>query len=359
MQIKKKLNNLNKLYIIFFSSLLFINLFFTESLYANAFKIKDLEIYEPFELNFDKEKVINNGFIIAFDELLSTITTSDDKKKLKKTSLAEIKSLIDSFRMSNERFINNEYHVMFDVTFNKKNTLNFFEKKNIFPSIPLKKKLLLIPILVDIQTDEIRLFNNNIFYKKWNEKNKRYFLLNYLLPSEDLEDISFLELNNESIEDYDFKETIEKYDLNDFIITIIYKNKDQLRILSKMQINQSFKIDSQKYKNIDLSKKEDLNLILTNLKTTYENYLKSTNQINTSIKLPITIALESSQYKKIEYLESILNKLDLISFFEVSKFNNENIYYKVIYNGTPNKFVLEMKKNGIDISNQNQIWEVQ
>ena len=83
MQLKKKLNNLNRLYIIFFYSILFINVIFTTSLCANSFKISNLEISEPFELSFNKEKVIDKGFKIAFLELASMITTSGDKKKLK------------------------------------------------------------------------------------------------------------------------------------------------------------------------------------------------------------------------------------------------------------------------------------
>ena len=126
MQLKKNLNSLNKLYIIFFYSVLFINVIFTTSLSANSFKITNLEISEPFELNFNKEKVMDKGFKIAFLELASMITTSGDKKKIENTSLVTIKGLIDSFTMSNEKFINNEYHVKFDVYFNKKNTLNFF-----------------------------------------------------------------------------------------------------------------------------------------------------------------------------------------------------------------------------------------
>ena len=58
MQIKKKLNNSNKLYIIFFSFVLFINIIFSTSLNASLFKISNLEISEPFELNFNREKVI-------------------------------------------------------------------------------------------------------------------------------------------------------------------------------------------------------------------------------------------------------------------------------------------------------------
>jgi hypothetical protein len=359
MQIKKKLNNSNKLYIIFFSFVLFINIIFSTSLNASLFKISDLEIVEPFELNFNKEKVIEKGFIEAFHELISMITTSGDKKKIVNTELVIIKGLIDSFTMSNERFINNKYYANFDVNFNKKNILGFFEKKNIFPSIPKKKNLLLIPIIVDLQLEKILLFNNNIFYEKWNKNNKRYYLLNYLLPSEDLEDVNLLLQNSKSIEDYDFEEIIKKYDLNDFIITIIYKNDKDLKILSKIQLNKFFKIVNQSYENIELTNEKDLELVLNNLKISYENYWKNINQINTSIKLPLTIAVNAIKHEKIQMLENSLNELDLVSSFEISKINNQNIYFKIIYNGSPNKFLNDMKNKNIIIMNQNQIWEVQ
>ena len=359
MQIKKKLNNLNKLYIIFFYFVLFINVIFITSLNANSFKITNLEILEPFELNFNKEKVIDKGFKTAFLELASMITTSGDKKKIKNTSLSTIKGLIDSFTMSDERFINNKYYVTFDVNFNKKNTLNFFENKNIFPSILKKKDLLLIPVMVDLQSDQISLFTNNIFYEKWNNHRERYYLLNYLLPSEDLEDVDLLSQNSKSIEDYDFKKVIKKYDLNDFIIAIIYKNNEVLTILSKIQFNQFSKVDNKKFKTIDLSKEKDLNLILVNLKTTYENYWKNINQINTSIKLPLTISINANQHEKIQILENNLNELDLVSSYKILKINNHYIYFRIIYNGSPNKFLSEIQMKGIEINTQNQIWEVQ
>ena len=195
--------------------------------------------------------------------------------------------------------------------------------------------------------------------KKGNKNNERFYLLNYLLPSEDLEDVNLLLQNSKSIEDYDFKEIIKKYDLNDFIITIIYKNNNDLKILSKIQLNQFFKIDNQAYENIELSNEKDLELVLTNLKISYENYWKNINQINTSIKLPLTIAVNAIKYEKIQMLENSLNELDLVSSFEISKINSQNIYFKIIYNGSPNKFLNDMKNKNIIIMNQNQIWEVQ
>ena len=358
MQINKKLNNLNKLYIYFFSSILFINVIFLVPLNANSFKIIDLEISEPFELNFNKEKVIDRGFKEAFKELISKITTTGDKIKIKDTSLIEIKNLIDSFNMSNERFVNDTYIVNFDVNFNKKNTLNFFNKKNIFPAIPIKKNLVLIPVLVDLQTDNVFLFNDNIFYKKWNKRNERFNLLNYLLPTEDIEDLNLISLNSRSIEDYDFKKIIKKYDMEDYIITIIYRNKKELQVLSKMNLNQSFVINNKKFNNIDLLNEKDFFLVLEEMKIIYENYWKKINQINTSIKLPLTVSIDAKQHNKIRILEDILNRLDLVNSFKIVKFNNQEVYIKIIYNGPPNKFINQMKSENIIINTKKSIWKI-
>jgi len=179
------------------------------------------------------------------------------------------------------------------------------------------------------------------------------------LPNEDLEDVSILSKNISSIEDYDFKEIINKYDISDYIITIIYKNNDQLRILSKIKLNQFFKVDNQKLEKIDLTNEKDINFTFSTLKNTYENYWKKINQINTSIKLPITISINSKSYKKIENFEKILNQIDLVSHANILKFNNQNVYYKIIYNGSPKNFLNDMESKKIKISTENQVWQVQ
>jgi len=358
MQFKKKLNNLIKLYIFFFSFVLFINIISISKSSGSTFKIKNLEISEPFGVNFNKEKVINIGFKEAFKELIALIATTSDQIKIKKTSTNEVKSLIDSFTMSKERFVNNLYIVNFDVNFNKKNTLKFFEKKNIFPSIPKKKEVLLIPILVDSQMNQISLFNNNIFYDTWNLNKENFFLLNYILPAEDLGDVNLLLENRNSIEEYDFKKTIEKYDLEDFIIVIIYKNYDELKVLSKIKINNHLKIENQTFKEVNIEDDQSLKSTLIKLKNTYENHWKDINRINTSIKLPLTISLESSEYKKIINFENVLDDLDLVFNYEISKFDNKQIHYKLIYNGAPNKFINDLTSKGIELDIKNQNWKI-
>ena len=109
MQIINKLLRLQKVYIFFISFVLFIIIFSTSFLKADEFKVSGIEISSPFELNFNKNRVIDDGFNVSFFNLISMITTSSDRNRIKKTSSKEIKGMIDSFTISDEKFINNEY----------------------------------------------------------------------------------------------------------------------------------------------------------------------------------------------------------------------------------------------------------
>ena len=359
MQIINKLFRLQKVYIFFISIVLFIIIFSTTVSHSNVFKVSDIDISAPFELNFNKNNVIDEGFQTSFLNLLSMITTSGDRNEIKNIQIKELKSMIDSFTISEEKFIDNEYFAKLETTFNKKKILSFLEKKNVFPSMPVRNKVLLVPILIDLETDSINLFHNNIFYEKWNEKKKNYQLLDYLLPSEDLEDLNKIQEMSSSIENYDFINLIEKYDLKDYIILIIYKNKNKFKILSKINLNNSLRISNKEYTKINLDNEKDLEKILKNLKNIYEDYWKKSNEINTSIKLPLTISVDTKNYKKILILEETLSSIDLISNFYILKFDSENTQYKIIYNGSPKTFLNNMSKKNFDLILKDNIWKIQ
>ena len=177
-----------------------------------------------------------------------------------------------------------------------------------------------------------------------------------MLPSEDIEDLNNIQRASSFIENYDFKNIIKKYDLEDYIISIVFKNKNEVRVLSKINLKNSLKVNSQTFKITNLNNEKDLMLILEKLKTTYENYWKKNNEINTSIKLPLTVSINSTEYDKILELEKMLNENDLISDFYILKFNNQNTYYKIIYNGSPNIFFNDMNKGNIKLVIENNIW---
>jgi len=358
MQIINKFYKSLNVYIYFILFSLLIVFFSTTYSNANAFKVSDVKISSPFELNFEKNSVIDKGFQTSFSDLLSMITTSGDRKKIRNVSIKELKGMIDSFTISDEKFINNEYFANLETTFNKKKILKFLANENIFPSIPQRNKVLLFPILIETKDNSIYLFNNNIFYDKWNEQKNSYDLLNYLLPSEDIEDLIELQKTSKDIETYDFSNLINKYDIKDSIILIIYKEGSSVRTLSKINLNNTLKIQNKNYPKIDIINENDFSNIVKNLKQLYEDQWKKNNEINTSIKLPITISINSKKTKKIIELERALDDLDLVSDFKTLNFNSESILYKIIYNGTPNIFLNDMRKKNLELEMKNNIWTI-
>ena len=197
-----------------------------------------------------------------------------------------------------------------------------------------------MPVIIDERQNDLILFSENIFFKKWLVENNEENQLIYVLPTEDLDDFQIIKSNYEFLEEYDFKEIINKYSLDSYIISLIYKNNDSLRVLSKIKLSDTMVLDNQIYKNFS---DEKLMETISQLKIIYEDYWKNENQINTSIKLPLKIAIDITNDKKIRSFENTIKKFDLVSSIFVSQLDNKMIYYNVIFNGTPKSFILEMK----------------
>ena len=358
MKINNKIIHSKILYIFFTFLSLILFFFSTVNLYAKTFNINNIEISKPFEMKFDKNEVINDGFERAFFELISLIVKSKDQIKIDNVNLNEVKGMIESFSIKEEKFIDNVYYVNLDVSFNKKKIFNFLEKNNIFPSALKKKKFLFIPIIIDEKQDDLLIFSKNKIFENWNRVNKSSHLIDYILLTEDLEDISLIKSNYEFIEEYDFKEITDKYFLNDSIIALFFKSKNDVRILSRIKIKDEINIKNQSFTNIDLDDNNQSIKIINDLKTIYEDYWKDMSQINTSIKLPITVKASNLDNLKISKFEKNLDQADLIYNFSISKFDKDFIYYQIIFNGTPNSFLKMMSENNFFFNTQNKIWSL-
>ena len=353
---KYKIFYLKILYIFFIFLSLIIFFFSTTKVEGKAFDINNIEITKPFEMRFDKNKVIDEGFRKAFLELVSLIVISTDQKKISKTKLNEIKGMIETFSINEEKFIDEIYFVKLGVSFNKKKVFNFLEKKNIFPSIPIKKKILFIPIIIDENKKDLLLFSKNKFFDEWNNFSKSFHLIEYILPTEDLEDLDLIKSKYDFIEQYDFEEITNKYNLKDSIIVLFFRNKKELRVLTRISLSDNVLLKNQSFLNSDIDSIDQVEKIINNLKVNYEDYWKNFNKINTSIRLNLNIRIKSSENLKIENFEKIMNSTDLIYDYFITKFNSNFIDYQIVFNGTPNKFLKSMKNLNYNFDIQNKIW---
>ena len=348
---------LKKTYIIFLIILLFL-IFQQPTNSSSTFAVSDIEITEPFNNNFKKKIVIDKAFILAFKKLINMTVSSNEMIKIKNFNALEIKNLVDSFDIKNEKFINDTYKAVIDVNFNKQNTFLYFEKKNIFPSIPYNKNIIILPILINAQTKNVNLFNENPFYKNWTIFKKEHHLLNYILPSEDLDIVKILNEKINELEDYNFTNIIKKYDTNEYIICLIYKENSNYKIFSKIKINEDLIIHSKTFNFKDINDQKNFENLIITLKEIYEDKWKEINKINRSVKLPLNISISSQNLKKNKDFNKFLSSTEQISNYYIKDFNNEKLNYKILFNGSPNQFLSIAEQKNILISTENQIWEV-
>jgi len=355
--------NKKKNYLRFYISFLFFLIFFikfsTTAVAENTYKIVDIEISEPYELNFNKEKLIDIAFKTAFEELMLKVNVSYNIKRTKYINLNIIKSLIDSFSIIDEKFIDNKYIAKFEVDFDKKQVHELLERNNIFPSIPIEKNVFIIPVLIDSEKNQISLFSENPFYFNWNSFDENHFLLKYILPNEDLDDLNLIKKNLQNIEDYDFSEIISKYDLKDYIIVIFFNDIDKLRVVSKIYLNNNLIVSNKIFSEIKNYDNNSLYDLIRELKVFYEDEWKKINLINTSIKLPVTLSLDSKNYQLIQKFEKKLLNLDLVSNYYIEYFSNDVTIYKIIYNSSPDKFLTEFKIDNFKINTSYKIWRIE
>ena len=112
-------------------------------------------------------------------------------------------------------------------------------------------------------------------------------------------------------------------------------------------------------KKFEWDENETVKNIIKDLKFELENQWKKLNIINVSIKLPITLSVNSKNYDLVKALEKKFYDLDLVSNYFVDSFSNEKIIYKIIYNSTPDKFIDEFSNTNIKLNTTNSTWSVE
>ena len=107
---------------------------------------------------------------------------------------------------------------------------------------------------------------------------------------------------------------------------------------------------------MNLNDDETIKSIIKNLKLTYEDFWKTRNRINTSIRLTLNIKVDNIKNSKIINLEKNLDEIDLIYDFFIFKFDKDFTYYQIIFNGTPDIFLKRMSDKNYRFNTQNKIW---
>ena len=352
-----KKNSKTFLYNFFIIIFIYLFIFSTNKVYANTYKIENIEISDEYSVNFNKDDIVDQAFKRAFQILISKITISKDYKSINNQNLKLIKSFVESFSIINEKFENNKYIGIFEINFNKNKILSFLRKKNIFHSRMIEKKVLFIPVFINLYKDSLLLFNENPFYANWSNQEENQYLLQYVLQNEDLDDYKLIKDRIKFIENYDFREITSKYELNqNFIILIVFEDIDNLKTFSKFNINSTESNFKQVFQTFNFEDKKEIQKLIKQMKIRYDDEWKKINLINTSIKLNIELKLDSKNILLLEKIEKILSEIELVEKYYISNFDNKITSLSILSNTTPDKLMKEFRKYQINISAQNNVW---
>ena len=357
MTISKKIYN--RLYIFFLVLIIVFSEFSTNFVNAKNFVINDIDIKEEYDLNFDKNKVVDSAFKLAFEILMSKILQSENKDILKSINLTEIKSFVENFSIRDENFVDNNYQAKINVDFNKKNLIDYLSTRGIITSSIKPIEVMILPILIDLKKNQIFSYSDNPFFLNWNLNKKKYHQIDYFLPNEDIEDFSVIRKNVNNIENYNFNEIFKKYNVKNRILLVLLKQDNLVKVFSKLKLENSEMYINKDLRNLNLKDLDEINKAILDLKDDYENKWKSLNKINTSIILPIRISIDSNNFSLSNNLENYLNEMDLISNYKIENFNSNQIIYKIIFNSTPDKFLKIMENAKFKIDTSKDIWKLQ
>ena len=340
-----------------YKQLLFILVVFfkTETLFSenNLFNVNNIKLEKKDKITTNRlaDQAIKKGF----DQLITRILLKEDVEKLSDLKLSSIKQLIMYYQISNVSKQNNKEELInFSVTFDKNKIHDLFYKRGISYSEILNKELYILPIL--IKNNEIYIFNNNYFYKNWNEFDKND-LIEFILPLENIEIIQNINRNKKNLINLNVINLFQEYAKKNLAVVLIDKNNiENIKIYIK-SIIQGKNIS----KNLDLKRKDfskdKLNeLVIIETKNELINLIKSKNLID--IRTPFFLNVKLNLYKENNLVElnSRIKKIDSVNNIYVQEFSKDYVKLRIKYLGNLQKVINQLKEENIELKLENDQW---
>ena len=221
---------------IFLTATIFLFITFTKSFSEeNIFTVNNVKVKGTVDINFSREKYINRAFLNSFDILMTKILLARDLNKISDIKLKRIKNLIGSFQIMEESYSKDEYKANIKILYNEDKVKKFLRQKNISFSQPKNISAIFYPVLfID---GKIQNFNENFFYEQWTEIVTENETINFILPLEDLDDLSKIIEMKDRIEELNIDNLVNKYDIKNYIFALMDYKDEKLNIYLKINFN--------------------------------------------------------------------------------------------------------------------------
>ena len=175
---------------------------------------------------------------------------------------------------------------------------------------------------------------------------------------EDLEDISKIVEMKNRIEELDVNALVNKYDIKNYVFTLIdYQNK-KLNIHVKTNFNNNKINKNFLYEVENINDELMLNSILKDLKFKITDLWKEENLINLLMPLSIRLQYQHSNLEELDKLRNIFYKISIVESYTLEEFNINNSFFKIYYYGNPKKLRSELLKFGYQLKNDQGHWRL-
>ncbi len=321
----------------------------------NIFNVNNVEINK--EIYKNKEKILNQAFRKAFDQLLNRVLLKDDYIRFSNISLKEVKDLILYYQIINPEQNNEENVTKINVFFDKDKMHNFFDNRNVLYSDLTNTEVILFPLLK--KDKKYFIYTKNYFYDNWNKKDYDE-LIQYILPSENIEDIQLINTYKDNI----FKLNISNFFKEYKFENIAFLNIDVSDGVAKIFVNT--RIEGKKInKNLLIKNKEKLseenfnNQIISEINYTLTDLIKSQNLIDVKTPSFLNVAIEMNNKKSnLAEFNNRIKKIDLIDNYYVQQINKDYVLVKIRYLGKIDKIINKLKKQDINLKMIKGQWQL-
>ena len=355
--LKYLVDNLREYIFIFFTATIFLFILFTKSFSEeNVFTINNVTVKGEIDLNFSREKYINKAFLNSFETLMNKILLSRDLTKMNNIKLKQIKSLINHFQILEESYRKDEYKAKIKIFYSDIKIKKFLRQKNISFSQPENISAVFFPVF--FINDEMQNLNDNFFYKYWTEIEIKNELINFILPLEDLEDISKIMKMKNRIEELDVDTLVNKYDVKSYVFALMDYQDKKLNIHVKTNFNNNKISKNFLYEVENINDEPALNYILKDLKLRVTDIWKEENLVNLLMPLSISLQYKHSNLEDLDKLRNIFYKISIIDSYTLEEFNINNSFFKIYYYGNPKKLRSELLKFGYQLKNDQGYWQL-
>jgi len=340
---------------IIFLLLIIVFLFKTGNVFSenSIFSVDNIIIEKSDDI--ERELLVNKAIKLGFYKLTQRILKEKDAIELSKTSLKDIKNLVSNYQIINEADNLKEGDVIINLTFDREKINKFFYNKDISYADISKTKLVIFPVLVE--KNNINLFSDNYFYNNWENKNI-YDFIDYVLPSENLEDIQLINQNKDNLETIKVDKILPKYDIKNYIFLVIKPGDKQANVFLKGKISGNEVIKNVEIEINNNDTKVNYTYIIKEIKKEINELWKSQNLIDISAPAFLNIMLFINESRDLLNLQQALSTIDLIDRYSVLELNKNYAKLNVKYYGKINKIKKKFQENGIIIEIINNEWRV-